>query len=186
MAKTLNFGLLYGMGVTSFAKASGFKRDEAKEFIAAYFKEFPEIRDWQERTKKEVRKLGFVKTLTGRRRYFPAIDSLSPQVAAEAERAAINQPLQGLAADIIKMAMIKSRAELLRKGFWGEKAKLLLSIHDELLFEVRDDMINTISALVEEAMESVFEMDVPLRAEASFGKDLGHLTKSKKLNDQSF
>ena len=177
VAKTLNFGLLYGMGVSSFAKSSGLKRDQAKQFVEAYFREFSEIRDWQEKTKEEARKYGFVRTLSGRRRYLPGIKSFAPQVVAEAERAAINHPLQGLAADIIKMAMIKAQEILDKKGLGEKKARMLLSIHDELLFEVSDDIIKEVNGAVREAMERVFDLGVPLKVEVSSGKDWGNLNR---------
>ena len=175
LAKALNFGLLYGMGVAAFAKSSGLSRDKAKEFVDAYFREFSEIRDWQEKTKRETRKFGFTKTLTGRRRYLPAINSFAQQFMAEAERAAINHPLQGLAADIMKMAMIKVKEKLLLRGFWNERVKMLLTIHDELLFEVADDMIKDVSEIVKKEMEGVFDLGVPLRVGVSVGKDWGSL-----------
>ncbi len=175
LAKALNFGLLFGMGVAAFAKSSGLKRDKAKEFVEAYFREFSEIRDWQERTKQEARKLGFVKTLTGRRRYLPAINSFAQQFVAEAERAAINHPIQGLEADIMKMAMIRAKEKLLLRGFWNNKVRMLLTIHDELLFEVADDMIKDVSEIVKKEMESVFDLGVPLQVGVSVGKDWGSL-----------
>ena len=177
LAKALNFGLLYGMGVAAFAKSSGLTRERAKEFVEAYFREFSEIRDWQERTKQEARKFGYTKTLTGRRRYLPAINSFAQQFAAEAERAAINHPLQGLAADIMKMAIVKSKNKLVQEKFYGEKIRMLLTIHDELLFEVADDIIEEAGDLVRREMESVFDLGVPLKVEISKGKDWGNLNR---------
>ncbi|MBI3589337.1 MAG: DNA polymerase I, partial [Candidatus Liptonbacteria bacterium] len=177
LAKTLNFGLLYGMGVAAFAKSSGLSRDKAKQFVEAYFREFSEIREWQERTKQEARKFGFVKTLTGRRRYLPAINSLAPQFVAEAEREAINHPIQGLEADIMKMAIVKLREKIATEKIGNEKARMLLTIHDELLFEVRDDMIEEVGSLVKKEMEGVFDLGVPLKVEVSAGKDWGNLNR---------
>lgn len=177
LAKALNFGLLYGMGISAFAKSSGLLREKAKEFVEAYFREFSEIRDWQERTKVEVRKNGFVKTLTGRRRYLPGIKSFAPQIIAEAERAAINHPLQGLAADIMKMAMVKIKERIRNEKILDQETRMLLTIHDELLFEVRDDMIKEVSELAKEEMEGVFSLGVPLKVEVSKGKDWGNLVK---------
>ncbi|MEK7138042.1 MAG: DNA polymerase, partial [Patescibacteria group bacterium] len=176
LAKALNFGLLYGMGVSAFGKSSGLSREKAKEFVEAYFREFSEIRDWQERTKQEARKFGYTKTLTGRRRYLPSINSFAQQFAAEAERAAINHPLQGLAADIMKMAIVQVKKILKEKKF-GEKARMMLTIHDELLFEVADDIIEEVGGLVRKEMEEVFDLGVPLRVEISKGKDWGSLTR---------
>ncbi|MEK7117564.1 MAG: DNA polymerase [Patescibacteria group bacterium] len=179
LAKTLNFGLVYGMGVSAFSKSSGLKRTQAQDFINTYFREFSKIREWQEETKQEARRLGYVKTLTGRRRYLLGINSLAPYVVAEAERSAINQPLQGLGADIIKMAMIEVDKKIKEKGWESGKLKMILSIHDELLFEVRDDMIQEASEAVKEIMEGVFKLGVPLKVDISSGKDWGNLTKLK-------
>lgn len=176
LAKALNFGLLYGMGVAAFGKSSGLSREKAKEFVEAYFREFSEIRDWQERTKQEARRFGYTKTLTGRRRYLPAINSFAQQFAAEAERAAINHPLQGLAADIMKMAIVRAKKKLEEKKF-EEKARMLLTIHDELLFEVADDIIEEVGGLVRKEMEEVFDLGVPLKVEVSKGKDWGNLNR---------
>lgn len=179
LAKTLNFGLVYGMGVSAFSKSSGLRRTRAQDFINTYFREFSKIREWQEETKQEARKLGYVKTLTGRRRYLSGINSLAPYVVAEAERSAINQPLQGLGADIIKMAMIEVGREI-KENRWGNgKLEMILSIHDELLFEVRDDMIQEASEAVKEIMEGVFKLSVPLKVDISSGKNWGNLVKLK-------
>ena len=175
LAKALNFGLLYGMGVAAFAKSSGLTREKAKEFVEAYFREFSELRDWQEKIKEEARKFGFTKTLTGRRRYLPNVNSFAPQFAAEAERAAINHPLQGLAADIMKMAIVKSKKKLEESRIDEGRARILLTIHDELLFEVADDIIEKVGDLVRREMESVFDLGLPLKVDISKGKDWGNL-----------
>lgn len=176
LAKTLNFGLAYGMGVVAFSKTSGLPRKEAKEFIEAYFHEFSHIRQWQEQTKQDVRMKGYAQTLTGRRRYFPGIRSPLSYIAGEAERAAINHPVQGLEADIIKLAMIAAKDELTREKMWGKEVKMILSIHDELLFEVRDDMIERVSRAIARRMEDVYpQLPLPLKIEVKAGKDWGHM-----------
>ena len=183
LAKTLNFGLIYGMGASAFAKTSGLERRDAEDFIKTYFKEFPKIRDWQEKTKSEARTLGYVQTLIGRRRLLLGLSSSSPQFVAEAERAAINQPIQGLGADIIKMAMIKVKETLREAVVRSEAVRRILSIHDELLFEVRDDMIKKIMPQIKKTMEEVFDLTPSLKVDVSLGKDWGHLKKINSQND---
>ena len=175
LAKTLNFGLIYGMGASAFAKTGGISQGEAQEFIDAYFKEFSLIKKWQEKIKSDARTFGYVQTLTGRRRYFFEIVSDVPRIVAEAERAAINHPVQGFGADIIKMSMIKTRDALREAGFFGKEVKMVLSIHDELLFEVRDDMIEKTSRKIKEIMEEIYKLPIPLRVEVATGKDWGRL-----------
>ncbi|MBI2888750.1 MAG: hypothetical protein HYY10_02385 [Candidatus Liptonbacteria bacterium] len=175
LAKTLNFGLAYGMGARAFAQAAGISGEEAKRFIARYFKTFTHVKEWQESVKAEARATGFVQTFSGRRRYLPAILSPAPQFRAEAERAAINHPIQGLGADIMKRAMIGMREEFRARG-WDETAHLLLSIHDELLLEVRDDMMEAIAPRARAIMEQAYPLKVPLTVKVAAGKDWGHLT----------
>jgi len=175
LAKTLNFGLIYGMGAGSFAKTSGISVGEAREFMAAYFKEFSRVRDWQEELLSKAQTFGYVETFAGRRRYLLGLASNSPRLAAEAERAALNFPIQGFGADLIKMSMIEARKLLEGEKHWGSRAKMILSIHDELLFEVRDDTINKITAPIKKIMEEVYPLRVPLSIDVSSGKDLGHL-----------
>ncbi len=177
LAKILNFGLIYGMGATAFARVSGLTRAKAQEFIAVYFEEFKGVKSWQERVKKEARELGYTETLLGRKRYLLGLVSDSPQIVAGAERAAINHPVQGLGADLIKMSMIRSKEKLEGEGLWNKSAKMILSIHDELLFEVRDDMIKRTARLIKETMEGIYDLPVPLEVDVSFGKDWGHMEK---------
>lgn len=175
LAKTLNFGIVYGMGATSFAKTANLKREEAREFIENYFRSFPGIKQWQEKIKQEARANGYVKNINGRRRNVSAITYGSSRYAAEAERAAINMPVQSLGADIIKLAMIETEKQLRREGFFSEKARLILSIHDELLFEIEDDMMEMVSALIKKTMESVFNLKVPLEVKVQKGKNWAEL-----------
>lgn len=182
LAKALNFGLIYGMGVLAFSKTSRLSRAEAQKFIDAYFREFSLIPTWQEKVRSEARTFGYVQTLTGRRRYLPELASGSPRLEAEALRAAVNHPVQGLEADIMKMAMIEIKKMFEKKGWWGQEVKMLLSIHDELLFEVRDDMIKKITPQIKKAMEEVFDLTPSLKVDVSLGKDWGHLKKMSSAN----
>ncbi len=154
LAKTLNFGVIYGMGPAAFARASGLSRKEAEGFIEEYFKTFAQVRDWQEKVKSELRQKGYVENLNGRKRWLPI----------EAERAAINMPIQSLAADIIKMAMIKTN-----------KYRLLLSIHDELLFEIEDDKVKDVVEDIKNIMESVYDIGIPLKVNVKVGNNWGKM-----------
>ena len=164
MAKTLNFGIIYGMGPMAFSRQTGLSYAESEEFIAEYFNDFSEIKIWQDKTVKKAEQTGYVETLNGRKRWLPNIISPNPRSASEARRMAINMPIQGLAADIIKLAMIKVRAEL-------PAVPLLLSIHDELVFEVSDDMLKVAEMKVKNIMENVFKLNVPLKVDSAIGKN---------------
>lgn len=172
IAKTLNFGIVYGMGARAFAETSGLPRAEAEHFITDYFAAFPTIRAWQEETKKRARSQGFVANANGRKRWFRARGAGG---FSEFDRAAINMPLQSLGADIIKLAMIRSDAVLAERGWRDTAVRLVLSIHDELLFEVRDDTLNEASSVLSELMEHVFPLSVPLAVETAHGKRWGAL-----------
>ncbi|MDP3725246.1 MAG: DNA polymerase, partial [Nanoarchaeota archaeon] len=153
--KTLNFGIVYGMGPRAFARATGFAPKEAAEFISAYFKNFPGIRVWQQETIEKTHELGFVENEHGRKRWFEHADASHPRYRAEIDRMATNMPIQSLGADALKLAMIRATG-LLKQKNWGEgEAKLLLSIHDELLFEVADDILEEAGKEVKKIMEGV-------------------------------
>ncbi len=177
VAKTLNFGVIYGMGAVSFAETSGLSREEAQNFISEYFADFPAIKRWQERIKEEARTFGFVKNLNGRRRWTFNIVSGNHMLAAEAERSAINMPIQSLDADIMKMAMIKVWREINSKKWPDGSVRMLLTIHDELLLEIRDDMIKKAAPEIRGIMESVYGLAVPLKVDVAVGKRLADLKK---------
>lgn len=164
IGKTLNFGIIYGMGPRLFAKTTGVTVAEAKTFIAEYFRAFPGVRKWQDTVKESVQKNGYAENALGRKRWFP-----KESAPGEFERAAINMPLQGLGADIIKMAMIRCERELAKR----DDASLLLSIHDELLFEVSDARIETVAPVLKRIMEAVYPISVPLSIGMKAGKKWG-------------
>ncbi len=164
IGKTLNFGIIYGMGPRLFAKTTGVTMAEAQKFIAEYFRAFPGVKRWQETVKESVKKNGYAENALGRKRWFP-----KESAPGEFERAAINMPLQGLGADIIKMAMIQCEAELAKT----DSATLLLSIHDELLFEVDDNAIEKVAPILKRIMESVYPLSVPLAIGMKAGKKWG-------------
>jgi DNA polymerase-1 len=167
-AKTLNFGIVYGMGARAFAAASGFALHEAKRFIEEYFRQFPGVREWQERVKREARTFGSVTNENGRRRSFRS--AVARGRTDEIDRAAVNMPLQSLGADIIKRAMVEADA-MLKEGR-GETL-MVLSIHDELLFEVPEGMLNSFVPELRKRMESITQLSVPLAVDAKVGPHWG-------------
>ncbi len=170
IGKTLNFGIIYGMGPRAFAKTSGVSIEDASRFIKRYFEEFPNIREWQESSKEQVKKKGYAEDFLGRKRWFSgSINSRNPGVFAEVERAAINMPIQALEAEIVKIAMRETYNLLQKNGWLGTKARLLLSIHDELLFEIRDDILKEARGHLTKILECVFPLDVPLVVEGGTG-----------------
>ncbi len=176
IGKTLNFGIIYGMGPRAFARTSGVSIEDATRFIQRYFEGFPDIRRWQEQSKERVKKNGYAEDLMGRKRwFFGGISEKTPQAFAEVERAAVNMPVQALEADILKIAMQKSFEFLEHGGWLGTKAKLLLSIHDELLFEIRDDILKEVAGPLTTIMERVFPLDVPLKVDGKIGTSWGSL-----------
>lgn len=173
-AKTLNFGIVYGMGPKAFARSAGITNADAKKFIEEYFNNFPNIKKWQKFIIQEVRKKGYAENRNGRKRWLPAINSTDPRLAAEAERAAINMPIQSLAADIIKLAMIRLD-RLIQQKMFGDKLKMLLTIHDELIFEIKKTIIKSAMPLIKKEMELVYDLGVPLKVEAAHGKNWAEL-----------
>lgn len=178
-AKAINFGILYGMGANALAIAIGGTRTDAQKFLDEYFKKFPHIREYLESVKTGVALAGYTKTFFGRRRYFPALRSPLPYVRAQAERMAINAPIQGTSADIIKIAMARIAMHIEKEGI-GKDAFLLLQVHDELVFEVREEMKDTFARAVVSLMEGVIPLSdthgVPLRVDAKVGKNWGEMT----------
>lgn len=172
-AKTLNFGILYGMGSSALAESTGMSREEAKKFIEEYFRDFAGVKNYLESTKKFVEENGYVETLFGRRRYIPEIYSSNWQLKREAERMAINMPIQGTATgDIVKMAMTKID-EWIKKERLEKEVRMLLQVHDELLFEIKEDLIKKVAPKIKEVIEGVTELKVPLVAEVKAGPNWG-------------
>lgn len=167
-AKVLNFGIIYGMGSLGFARAAGIGRDVAKKFIEEYFARFSGVAAYMERTKDEAVEHGFVTTLLGRRRPLPDIKSGIPQLVAQAERMAINHPIQGTEADMVKLAMISIDRHL-RKQKQDTSVRMLLQVHDELVFEVKESEVKATAHALANIMESVYKLDVPLIVDAKAG-----------------
>ena len=166
-AKTVNFATLYGIGPFALSKQLGTSVAEARVFIESYFAKLPGVRRYLDEQIQKARDLGYVETLVGRRRYIPEIRARNFNIRQFGERAATNAPVQGSAADIIKIAMIRIHDDLVRTG---SRARMLLQVHDELVFEVPEAEIDTARARVVELMEDAFELDVPLRVEAGAGR----------------
>ncbi len=169
-AKAINFGIIYGISAFGLARQLGITGGEAKLYIDAYFRRYPEIRAYMDNTKEQARINGFVLTPFGRRCWVPKIKDKIPALRAYAERQAINAPLQGGAADIIKRAMVKLPAALANAGL---TARLILQVHDELLFEARDDEAATTAAIAQATMQDAVKISVPLIVETGIGKHWG-------------
>ncbi len=173
-AKELNFGLIYGMGQFGFARAAGIDNDQAKKFIAAYFEKFAGVKTYMDRTKKDAAQNGYVETLFGRRRYVAGITSKNFQIKSAGERAAINMPIQGLTADIMKLAMIATDKHIAKTYHNGE-VHAILQIHDEIIFEVDDAAVDTFTHDIRRVMEHVCTLAVPLAVDVAIGNHWGEL-----------
>ncbi|MFW2065408.1 DNA polymerase I [Acinetobacter johnsonii] len=165
-AKAVNFGLLYGMSEFGLTRQLGFSREESRGYIAKYFQRYPGVLDYMERTRQIAREQGFVETILGRRLYTPDIMASNKMIKQAAERAAINAPLQGSAADIIKMAMV-AVDQMLPK----DQAKMLLQVHDELVFEVDESIADELASKLADVMQSVLQISVPLLVEVGKGRN---------------
>lgn len=158
-AKAINFGLIYGMSAFGLARQLDIAQSLAKSYIARYFVRYSGVRNYMENTKATAQKQGYVETLSGRRLYIPNINSQNTSRRTAAERVAINAPIQGTAADLIKLAMIRLDTLLLKKAF---DAKIILQVHDELVFEVKQEHVDALLPIIEKTMTDVFTLSVPL------------------------
>lgn len=165
-AKTINFGIIYGMGALRLARSLDIPIKTAQAYIAQYFARYGAIKSYMDGILVEARARGYVTTLQGRRRYVPDLQSKNTQLAAAAERMAVNMPIQGTAADLIKMAMVAIDRRLMQEGL---HTRMLLQVHDELLFEVPEQEIERVQKLVREIMEGVMPLRVPLRVDLGTG-----------------
>ena len=172
-AKEVNFGVLYGMGTHGLASRTGISYAQAQDFIDKYFAAFPNIKKYIEETKDSAKEKGYVETLFGRRRYLPDIHSGVPNIAAAAERMAINMPIQGTAADLIKMAMIKIHSKLSQIS---PKTKMILQVHDELVFEVPEKETTKVADFVKKEMEDVYKFKCPIKVGVEVGDNWGHMS----------
>jgi DNA polymerase-1 len=171
LAKTINFGLIYGMSDWGLAARTELSQEQAAEFITKYFAQFPHVRGYLARTKQQAEEKGYVETLLGRRRYFPELQSGSRAhsgLKAAAQRMAINHPIQGTAADIIKIAMIRLHNELQSRGLCG---KMILQVHDELVLEVPQDELSRMQELVRSIMEGAYSLQAALKVDIKTGRN---------------
>ena len=172
-AKVFNFGILYGMGAFGLAQAADIDQKEAGKFIEAYFSRFAGVAKYLEASKAFAREHGYVETELGRRRSVPEIQSQNVQVARSGERMAVNMPVQGLAADIMKLAMIAADQLVTEK--YSETATMLLQVHDEIIFEVREEAVADFTKDLKQVMETVYTLKVPLTVEIASGKNWGEV-----------
>jgi DNA polymerase-1 len=172
VAKTVNFGVIYGMSEYGLEQATDLSRQEASAFIQAYFEKYPGVKQYMEATKDAARNRGYVETLLGRRRYIPDIMSINRQLREATERMAINMPVQGTTADIMKRAMLDTCREMGRRGL---KSRMLLQVHDELIFEVPREEELEMRGLVAEVMPQAIELSVPLKADLKTGTNWGEM-----------
>lgn len=165
-AKAVNFGIVYGISDYGLSKNLGISRKQAKTFIENYFEQYPQIKDYMDEAIKKARENGYAETIMHRRRYLPDIHSKNFNVRSFAERTAINSPIQGSAADIIKIAMINMQKKLDELHL---KTKMVLQVHDELIFDVPKEELDTIKKIVPDVMQSAVKLDVPLIADSNWG-----------------
>ena len=169
-AKAINFGILYGMGPRKLSQTTGFSLTEAKEFIEGYFVTFPKVKELLSTLEEKAEEIGYAETLSGRRRYLPGLASDSPKDQVLARNMAVNTPIQGSAADLIKTAMIN-----LQKKFETSSLRcdMLLQIHDELVFECHQDDIEAAKAVIKEEMEKAWELFVPIEVSMASSQNWG-------------
>ena len=165
-AKTTNFGVIYGMGPRGLAKQLGLPLDEAKRFIDEYFEKYPGVKAFIDRSIEEARSRRYAETLLGRRRLLPEIESEDGMTRSFAERIAINTPIQGTAADMIKIAMIRIDADIAERGL---ASRMILQVHDELVFDVAGGERGEMEEIVKTRMESALALAVPVRVDMGFG-----------------
>jgi len=169
IAKTVNFGIMYGQGSFGLARQLGISRTESKEIIDQYFQRYPHIKSYIDQTIEKAKKQGYVETLLGRRRYFPALESNNQAIRQGAERAAINMPIQGTAADMMKIAMINVHGRMKKEGM---KSLMILQIHDELVFDAVKDEVEALRDLVKYEMEHAMSLgEVPVVVETGIGQN---------------
>lgn len=172
-AKTINFSIIYGISDFSLSQDLGLSVAEARAYIDAYYSHYPRVKPWMEAQVDQAKKQGYVETILGRRRYIPELKSRNFHQRKFGERAAMNAPVQGSAADLIKIAMVEVEKELRAAGL---KAKLILQVHDELLLEVPDEEVPEAAAILRQVMESALSLSVPLKVDLDIGKSWGEMS----------
>lgn len=176
MAKTVNFGIIYGMSPYGLSQGLNIEVDKAKEFIDAYFERYPYVKQFMEGLLEDAREKGYVTTILGRRRYLPELNSQDVRIRQFAERMAVNTPIQGSAADIIKVAMISIQHNLM-KGKFG--SRMIMQVHDELVFDVLKEELKEVFKIVKDGMENVIKLKVPVEAHIETGKNWLEMEKEE-------
>jgi DNA polymerase-1 len=172
-AKGINFGLIYGMSAFGLTRATDLTLAEAEDFMSTYFRQFPGVKDYLDGIRRLAAEQGYVETLLGRRRYFPNLKTQTDRnIRNREEREAINAPIQGTAADIMKVAMLRVPAALSQAGL---SARMILQVHDELVLECPEVELDRTAQVVQDIMESAYQLDVPLLTEARFGSNWGQM-----------
>jgi DNA polymerase-1 len=172
-AKAINFGLMYGMSAFGLTRTTDLTLAEAEDFVNAYFEQFPGVKNYLDGVRRQAAEQGYVETLLGRRRYFPGLkDQTNYNIRAREEREAINAPIQGTAADIMKIAMLRVPPALVTAGLRG---RMLLQVHDELVLECPEEELLATAQLVQEVMESAYTLSIPLMTDARFGTNWGEM-----------
>jgi len=175
-AKVFNFGILYGMGITGLQRSAGIPREKARDFIAKYMNEFSGVARYMQEMREKVHRDKYVRTIFGRRRQFREMDSKIVELVRQAERMAINMPIQGTAADLLKLAMVKI-SDLIHLENKDEEVKMLLQVHDELLFEIKEELLTDWSIKIKEIMENIWKLDVPLTVDVKYGTNWAEMKK---------
>ncbi|MYC00292.1 MAG: DNA polymerase I, partial [Chloroflexi bacterium] len=168
VAKMMNFGVIYGLSAHGLSQRSGMERRDAQAFIDAYFGRFERVAQWIEETKESTKEQGYAETLMGRRRYLPEINSRNFQRRNAAERMAVNMPVQGTAADVMKRAMIELDEALRKREL---RSRMLLQVHDELIFEVPSEEIDSLADILREIMPAALDLVVPLNIEVKSARN---------------
>jgi DNA polymerase-1 len=172
-AKAINFGLIYGMSAFGLTRSTELTLAEAEDFVAAYFRRFPGVKNYLDSVRRQAADQGFVETLLGRRRYFPGLKNQTNRInRAREEREAINAPIQGTAADIMKLAMLRVPGALKDAGLHG---RMLLQVHDELVLECPQDELAATARCIRQVMESAYPLSIPLGTEARSGLNWGEM-----------
>ena len=167
-AKAVNFGIIYGMGEFKLSQQIGVSLKEAKEFIRRYFEEYPEIKVYMDQIVEDCKNTGYVSTVLNRKRYIPTINDKNFMVREQARRFAMNSPIQGSGADILKLAMMKVNQLMKDKHL---KSEMILQVHDELIFDVYKDELDEMMKLIKSAMVEAFQMDVPLKVDGAYASN---------------
>ena len=174
-AKVFNFGVLYGLTAFGLSQREGIPRDEAEEFIKNYFEAYPSVAEWRDEVVDEARARGYAETLTGRRRYIPDLRASNRNQRMAAERMAINMPIQGTAADIIKIAMNQIDEELTARQQAGKLSRMVLQVHDELIFELPAAELDEVREIAQRLMPAALDLAVPLELEEKWGPSWGEM-----------